>query len=312
MLRVPVSRARLAILCLASTVACRQPAPASPPAPPLPATAVFEATLENGFLTVDVRVPATPAGPKPAVISHLGDPEPILAAGAVLVTYRINWDVLKGFAPREPPRNTVGAWLLAAPTAKTVGRAWFGLIAASAERVPRVIDYLATVPDVDPYRIAIAGSSTSGFVALEATAREPRLAAAVAIAACGDYRDFLHRSSLAMNGDPLDLDAAYARELAGRQAISHPERLTHAAVLMVNGVADLAVPITCARATARVLEQAYARAGAAERFRLVAVEGAGHSDLAAQARSELLAWLGRWIGLGAARTAGTPAPAPRA
>ena len=176
------------------------------------------------------------------------------------------------------------------------------------QRVPRVIDYLATVPDVDPRRIAIAGSSTSGFVALEAAAREPRLAAAVVIAACGDYRDFLHHSSLAMNGEPLDLDPAYARELLGRQAISHPARLTHAAVLMVNGVADLAVPITCARATARVLDEAYPRAGVPERFRFVAVEGAGHSDLAGRARSELLAWLGRWIGLGSAGSAGTSAP----
>ena len=292
----------LALLLAACVAACvRTTAP-----PPAPSGATTEenvrvAQLENGLVTVRLELPPAPSGPKPTVISLLGENETIRAAGITVVTYRLNWDRLKGFRPppepaaSQAPKNTVGVWLLASPTPKTVGQGYFGVIAANARAVSTVIDYLGTVPDIDPARIAIGGTSTGGFIALEATA-DARIRAAVIIAACGDYHCFLHRSSLAMQGAPLDLDPAYDRRLREREPIRHPAHLTHAAVLLVNGTEDLAIPISCARATARTFARAYRHAGVPQRFRFVAVEGAAHNDIGERVRGESLAWLERWLG----------------
>jgi Prolyl oligopeptidase family len=287
------------VLCAACLSACARTA-APPPAPTTPRN-VRVVELENGFVPVRLELPPSPAGPKPAVISLLGENETILAEGMVVVTYRLDWDLLKGLRPPpEPdappaPKNTVGAWLLASPTPRTVGQGYFGLIAANAQAVSTVIDYLGTVPDIDPARIAIGGTSTGGFIALEATAADARIRAAVILAACGDYHRFLHLSSLGMQGAPLDLDPGYDRRLRAWEPIRHPARLTHAALLLVSGTEDLAIPISCARETARTFASAYRRAGVPERFRFVAVEGAGHNDIGERARGESLAWLRRWL-----------------
>jgi hypothetical protein len=286
----------LSVACLAACA--RRLAP-----PPVPSDAgnVRVVDIAKGFITVRLQVPAAPAGPKPAVISLLGENETLLAGGMVVVTYRLNWELLKGLRPAPDPaappapKNTVGAWLLASPTPKTVGQGYFGLIAANADAVSTVIDYLDSVPDVDPARIAIGGTSTGGFIALEATAAEARIKAAVILAACGDFHGFLHLSSLGMQGEPLDLDPTYDRRLREREPIRHPARLTHAALLLVCGTDDVAIPISCARDTARTFASAYRHAGVPERFRFVPVEGAGHNDVGERARGEALAWLQRWL-----------------
>ena len=270
-----------------------------PPTTPARPTIVRQASLDNNFVTVQVTVPRDPPGPRPVVISLLGAEEALLDAGLAVVTYRLHWELLRGLAPPPPPpapdAHPVGVWLLASPSPQTVGQGYFALIASNAGMVSRIVDYLATLRDVDATRIGIAGTSTNGFVALEATAREPRIAAALIVAAAGDYPCFLEHSSLAMNGAPLDLAPAYAHDLAAREPIAHPERLLHAAVLMVNGTTDHAVPARCARATADVFTKAYDAAGVPERFRFVLVEGAGHNDLEPRIRGEGLPWLQRWL-----------------
>jgi pimeloyl-ACP methyl ester carboxylesterase len=254
--------------------------------------------LMGGFVPLRLDIPTSPAGPKPAVISLLDAREPLTDAGMVVVTYRQNWAVLRGLVPLpepEPPKNTVGSWLLAAPTPKTVGRGWFSMIAVDAETIiPQVLSYLGTLPEIDMSRVAIMGSSTKGFAAMRAAA-DRRIAVAVLLAACGDYHTFLHLSPLAMNGAPLDLDRHYDAELRRLEPIRHPGRFTHAAILMMNGTADKAVPIECARTTARALSRAYARAGAKERFRFVVIEGAGHTDLGTATPAEIAVWLHRWL-----------------
>jgi hypothetical protein len=263
------------------------------------AVEVRKVELMNGFVQLRLDVPSSPPGPKPTVVSLLDERERLLEMGMVVASYRQNWEPLKALAPpppaEPPPKNTVGVWLLAAPTPKTVGKGWFAMIALDAENVlPKVLDHLGTVPEVDATRMAIIGSSTKGFAALRAAA-DRRIAAAVVLAACGDYHTFLHLSPLAMNGARLDLDERYDAELRALEPVRHPERFTHAAVLMMNGTADAAVPIECARSTARAFERAYARAGVPERFRFVEVNGAGHNDLGAGAPEEVGAWLHRWL-----------------
>jgi hypothetical protein len=263
-----------------------------------PGVEVRNVDLMGGFLPLRLDIPTSPAGPKPAVISLLAVSEPLTDAGMVVVTYRQNWAVLKGLAPEPPPerpKNTVGSWLLAAPTPKTVGQGWFAMIGVDAEvAIPEVLRYLETLPEVDMSRVAVMGSSTRGFAAMRAAA-DRRIAVAVLLAACGDYHTFLHLSPLAMNGAPLDLDRHYDAELRRLEPIRHPQRFTHAAILMMNGTADTAVPVECARTTARAFARAYARAGVRERFRFVVIEGAGHSDLGTTTPAEIAVWLHRWL-----------------
>ena len=276
------------------------PDPASEP-PPVERRV---AKIADGFITVTADVPREPAGPKATIIGPVVDPQALLAAGAIVVQFRVNWELLSGFAPKTPGQaptaptgHAVGKWLLAAPTAKTVGQGWFGFIAYNGgDAMRQVVDHLLTIPDVDPSRLAIAGSSTGGFTALEAIVNEPRIKVAAVLSACGDYFDFLHRSTLAMEGKPLDLDAKYAATLRARQPIAHPKRVTHAALLMVHGRRDLVVPFSCARRTAAVFRRAYAKAGAPERFRFVVLPDEGHG-LDAEGRRAILAWWRRWLSL---------------
>jgi hypothetical protein len=291
---------RLGLLSLLGLVACGRSV-AAPPAPhptDRPGVEVRNVELMNRFLQLRVDIPKSPAGAKPVVISLLDVHEPLTDAGMVVATYRQNWDVLKGLAPEPPPEpaeNTVGSWLLAAPTPKTVGQGWFGMIGVDAETaIPEVLRYLETLPEVDMSRVAVMGSSTKGFAALRAAA-DRRIAVAVVLAACGDYHTFLHLSALAMNGAPLDLDLHYDAELRRLEPIRHPRRFTHAAILMMNGTKDTAVPIACARTTARAFVRAYTRAGVPERFRFVAIEGAAHSDLGNAATADIAVWLHRWL-----------------
>lgn len=274
---------------------CRQVTPLAPVPTPVPGPAAApgdEVSLEHGFLTVHVALPQGSPGRKPAVIAPPADHEALLAAGIIAVSYHVHWEFLRAFAPPAPAANEkpVGVWLLASPTPKTIGKSYLTFVAYDAnEAIPKILDYLATRPDVDPARTGISGTSTSGFAALQATAVDRRLVGATVISACGDYRRFLQLSNLAMNGHPLDLDPDYDAWLRTQEPIRHPERLVHAALLMVNGADDQAVPFACAESTARVLRRAYARRHVARRFRFVVVPGVGHV-VGARGADEAAGW----------------------
>ena len=261
-----------------------------------------EGALSDGFITTRVVLPSGTAAPMPAVLTLFGEEKSLLALGIAAVTYQVHWELLRGLVPPAPPPDaatrprTWGKWLLAAPSPHTVGEGYFQLISGDAtQTIPQVLDWLATVPEVDMGRIGIVGVSTNGFTALQAAAADRRLDAVVAIAACGDYHTFLARSTLGLGGkEPFEPTPAYGAFLVKQEVIHHPGRLVHAAVLMVNGDADVAVPAACARATARALARAYARARVPERFRFVLIPGGGH-DLGDAARWYALGWFQRWL-----------------
>jgi dienelactone hydrolase len=263
---------------------------------------VRDVEFSGQWITGQLMIPADPPGPKPVIISPTGNHDVLLGLGIVLVTYRVNWNLLSGFAKKpdpEPaapePQKQYGAWLLASPRRETVGQGYLTLIAYDANAaIPKVIDYLEQLPEVDPARIGIAGNSTSGFTALQAVAADRRLRVAAVNVACGDYHTFLHHSSLAMNGEDLVLDPAYDAWLKEQEPIRHPERLVHAALFMVNGTDDKAIPLACATRTTRVFRAAYRRAGASERFRSVVLAGVGHSA-GGTAADQVLAWWYRWL-----------------
>lgn len=198
--------------------------------------------------------------------------------------------------------TTVGSWLLAAPRPGIVGRGYFALITEDAAgSIPQVVDFLSTVPQIDPTRIAIAGSSTSGFVALQALAAEPRLAMGVVRVACGDYFLFLRKSRLALDDDPrwlpggrLELDPDYEVKLRDIQPIGHADRFPPRPLLLLAGENDPGIPVDCVRRTAESLAGAYARAGVPERFRLVVFPDQGH-NLGVASEREALDWWERWL-----------------
>jgi dienelactone hydrolase len=327
---------RAALLALVMVAACappRQPpvvVPLAPPAADLRENVEQRAvSIAKGWITVNLVIPREPAGPKPAIVSPTDDEQALLDRGIVLVRFHTNWELLRGFAQpaasdastaaegaaqaaqaekaaegKAPPapQNQVGAWLLAAPRPGIVGKAYFALISEDAlHSLPQVMDYLQTVPEIDATRIAIAGSSTSGFVALEALARDARFAAAVVRVACGDYHAFLRSSSLALNNEArwlpdgrLELDPDYEAVLQEIEPIRAANRFPPRPLLMLNGAQDKAIPLDCAQHTADALRAAYARQRVPERFRFVVHPDQGH-DLGPEAADESLAWWDHWL-----------------
>jgi len=318
-------RGFLLLAGLALVTACgRAPAPnpGPDPAPEEPAPNVRTTSLMNGFITIRAVLPPHATGPVPAIVTFLGGDDVLAAMGVAAVSYEIHWKLLRGLAPPKeeapppapgtPPR-TWGKWLLASPSPRTVGQGYFQLIAGNGEQtVPKVLDWLATLPEIDAGRLGVAGFSTNGFVALVAAAHDPRIRVAVAVAACGDWPTFLAQSPLALGGEePFDPEPAYRRFIARTDPIRHPRRLVHAALLMVNGDDDPAIPFACASATADALRRAYAAAGVPERFRFAVVPGGGH-EVQPDARWETLGWVQRWLvetppaALGGPRRRSTP------
>jgi hypothetical protein len=296
---------RVALCACLAFAACspRPPAPQPLVALASPATVrefqVREAQLENGGIVVRLEIPPAPAGPKPAILANLNESATMLSEGAVIVTYKIDWSRLKGAPPPAAPtqgETAVGKWVLAAPTEGSIGQQYIRQIIATATIVvPRVLDYLETVPEVDMSRVAITGGSTNGFIALQAVAADKRLGVASVIAACGDYHTFLRLSSMGTGGKPLALEPAYERWLRAQEVVEHPRRVVHAALLMVNRVQDALIPIACADATDRVLARAFRAAGRSDRYRFVRIEDAEGHGLGAREDAENLAWLRRWL-----------------
>lgn len=262
---------------------------------PTPATEylVKEARIVNGMVSVRADIPVAPPGRKPAVVALFKDTHQLVGAGFVAVTYQVDWARLRGPAPTPAP-GSVGTWVLASPSAAVLGEAYLHDVARNAEIVSAVLDWMQTLPEVDMARVGMAGGSTNGFITLRAVAAEPRLHAAVAIAACGDYHGFLRDSSMGIPGQALALAPAYEEWLRTQEVVRHPDRLVHAALLMVNRVGDRLIPVGCADETARVLREAYARAGAAERFEYLRLESEGHGMSAVEVQA-MFDWLRRWL-----------------
>jgi len=323
---VIVKRTVLLIL-LAALAACKSATHPLPPPKPMaadpgdPASDTVSTQLNGGWIGVTVTIPRTPAGPKPVVISPIVADQELLARGFAVAHFHTNWEALRGFAAPAPaapaaanalpaqettpppePQEQVGTWLLAAPRPGIVGRAYFQIIAVDAtSSLPRVVDFLSTLPQIDPRRIALTGSSTSGFAALQGMAAEPRIAVGVVRVACGDYMRFLRSSSLALNDNPrwlpggkVVLDPDYAVEIAALEPIRHADRYPPRPLLLLAGEKDRAIPFACVESTVQRFRSAYEAAGASDRFRFVAFPQEGH-NLDAKANAEILPWLERWL-----------------
>ncbi len=265
---------------------------------PIPAPRVERRAveLENGLIDLELLIPIASRDPKPAVIG-LGDmADDLLDTGMASLTYRIDWGTREGAPlPMTPFAPGTGLWLLASPTPGRLGERWARSIASVADiAIPRIVDYLETLPAVDAERIVVAGTSTGGFVALQALANDERLAGAIAIGACGDYHAFLRDSPLGMAGGELMLDPSYETWLWSQEIVHRLERIVPAPLLLVSRIDDPVVPIACADATASMMTPAYAALGEPDAFRHVRVPGAAHG-LGPEERTAIKAFLTRWL-----------------
>lgn len=302
----------LLLLCCGSLLAGCLRGGNSPPlfaTPVTPAPAVDDPTIEtrtasvsNGFITITVRLRRDIPGPRPVVITPVADHRWLLEAGVILVSFVEHWEVLRPLVPPPPPAGTkptgptYGKWLLTSRSPDLIGRGYFDFIKFSAvTALPQVIDYVVTLPEVDPRRLALSGHSTTGFAAFEAIANDHRFRVAAIVNACGDYHTFLQDSALALDRQlPLALEPTYDQKLTAREPIQHPEQFVKTALLLLNGENDPAVPFTCVQPTSAALQGAYRRHGAGARFSALSFPAQGH-EISNRARAAMRAWWRRWL-----------------
>ncbi len=284
---------------------------------PTPPGRWTETVIENGWITVNLGLPHHGPPPYPVVLNPIVPDHALLARGIGVVRWKTNWQALKGFAapkPAEsaPPSEQVGVWMLRSAHPGVIGRGYFGVITTEAhDTIPDVVDHLLTHPDVDPVRVAITGSSTGGFTALQALAEDPRLALGVVQVACGDYRLFLRSSSLALDDQErwlvdgeMILDPDYAATLDGIEPVARADHLPPRPILLISGAQDRAIPAACVRATAERFATTYDDAGVPDRFEWVEYVDRGH-NLGPEAEQLILSFLERWLEVGP-RLVGSP------
>ena len=307
--------AAIAALLLGLLMLARASAAATTTAPaPRPDVRDFHETVAGGWVTIDLEIPSGFPPPRPVVISPIIESRLLLERGIGVARFRTHWETLLPLRARAagaadaardvPPKDdeAVGEWLLRAPRPGIVGKGWFGFITQDAEHsLPRVLDVLARNPFVDAERISIAGSSTSGFIALQAMVRDRGLGSAVVQVACGDYFRFLRSSRLAFADDPrwtgddtLPLDPDYAAELARIEPVRAAESLPPRPLLLMTGARDRAIPRACVEHTAAALRAAYAAADATDRFEWIEFPDDDHS-LAEERIDRALEFWDHWL-----------------
>jgi len=311
--RVPGALATTVFVLLA-TAGCKSAISRGPQLAPAPTPPGLwtEERIENGWITVNVGLPHHGRPPYPVVLNPIVPDHQLLALGIGVVRWKTNWDLLEPFGERAapepkpqlvgPPREKVGVWLLRSDRPGIIGKAYFSLITYNAHKtVPAVIDYLLGVRGVDPERIAITGSSTGGFTALQAMAEDPRLALGVIQVACGDYLRFLRSSSLALDDQDrwlvdgrMVLDEDYEAQLLAIAPIRRSANFPPRPLLLLSGAEDRAIPAACVRATAERFAEVYADAQVSDRFEWIEFEDGGH-NLGPEAPPLVLEFLDRWL-----------------
>ena len=135
----------------------------------------------------------------------------------------------------------------------------------------RAVDYLLTLPDVDPARIGITGNSGGGLNTLFTSAIDPRISAAVVVGYTFEFNNWLKYAGTHCTCTQLPgiFRAMEWFEIAGLIA---PRPL-----MMLQGDHDDIFPISGARRSGRRTEAIYALLGRPDQARFVEVPGQPHA-----------------------------------
>jgi predicted esterase len=165
--------------------------------------------------------------------------------------------------------------------------------------VMRLIDYLETRNDVDPKRIGVIGISKGGMETYLAAAADPRIAVAVPCISVQSFRWALDNNAWqarvgtiqpavegAARGDRTPLNAQFVRTFYDRVVpgiysdFDGPAMLPLIAprpLMLINGDSDSLTPLPGVMLAANSASDAYAKAGAKEKFVLRVQKNTGHS-----------------------------------
>ena len=183
--------------------------------------------------------------------------------------------------------------------------------------VLRLIDYLATRPDVDPARIGVMGFSKGGMETYLAAAVDPRIAVAVPMIGVQSFRWALDNDrwmsrvgtfQAAAEGAAKDagvgkVDAAFVRAFYDRVApgiytqFDGPAMVPLIAprpLLVINGDSDERTPLPGLQTCIAPVEQAYRDAAAADKVKVYLQKDTGHAvtPVGLQAAVD---WMVRWL-----------------
>jgi dienelactone hydrolase len=180
----------------------------------------------------------------------------------------------------------------------------------------RLVDYLATRPDVDPKRIGLLGISKGGTETYLTAAVDPRIAVAVPIIGVQGFRWALDHDAWqprvatfqraiddAARADKRPVDAAFVRRFYARVApgidseFDGPSILpliTPRPLLIINGDSDARTPLPGVLECVQASERAYAVAGAQDKLGFYLQPHAGHV-FTPVAELVALDWLARWL-----------------
>lgn len=183
--------------------------------------------------------------------------------------------------------------------------------------VMRLLDYLATRPDVDAQRIALVGFSKGGMETYLAAAVDSRVAVAIPFIGVQSFRWALENDSwqsrvgtfqAAINAAAKDegiteikadfVGKFYERVMPGiANRFDGPQMLPLIAprpLLVINGEVDPRTPMPGLLECVENARQAYKQAKAEDKFGFVVQPQTGHAVTAA-ARQQAIAWLQKWL-----------------
>ena len=282
---------------LASAVAL---APNSNRAQAMPGSLPMPAELaKRGAFTFEARV----GPPSATLVSWVVEPRAPLFKGTVVLLHGVRMD----------KRSLVG---MGAALSDAGYRAVLVDLRGHGESSGRYLTYggveardISTVLDALRSRgltlgaVGVYGFSYGGAVALELSARDPRITAVVSVAAFSTLRDVVNDYRRKYLPRPLSvIPSAWFQDAvddAGKIAAFDPDGVaplravgqSSAALLLIHGTADTQVPMRHSQA---LLKAATGNA------RLLTIAGAGHGTMPTGAtgivRREALAWFDRWLG----------------
>ena len=241
-------------------------------------------------------------GPKPAVVYYHGV---VQRKEAYVDTHPLARSLADaGFAVALPDAPGHGERPAGATVVERLRRSLPGEFCAdieqAADEAPALVDWLASLPEVDGARLAVAGLSMGGFTAAVVAARlGGRLRAAVCIAGSAGLETCMAETDSIAPGKwgPPDraIDEETRRRIARIDPLGYPERFAPLPLLLLHGARDTWNPPATSEQFAALLAPHYAAAGAAGHLRFVLVPNAPHWPPNATIVEEAVAWLRRHV-----------------